>query len=241
MANIKVEEYENFLDCIPDLTYKDIEEQIGTVNYLRKKLKVPSAESNNIDIKLIDIFYGFVKENNKIPTLVEFARLWLKSLLKRYPYYRDHDAFKKGSLARASRAYPSIIRDLHFALYLKHIWKGKCEVVINLDLDAYYLIDILIIKDGKYYGLKLFTDTRRAIEFAEEKPFRNVVEFDDVNYIPLTIEIFDTKEEGKRVELKTNIDCVNKKYDDLFVYGEKHALELEMVMEEILSNKKNVA
>ncbi|MFW6009109.1 MAG: hypothetical protein ACOCP8_07590 [archaeon] len=159
----------NKLDDI-DLQVEDIERQIKKYN-----LTFPSLKRNDIENKMrfpyfVNEFYNFIDEHKKIPMQCEL-----------YSFYKNKhrdiiDKLKDGQLpglkARIYRAYPSYIRDLHFAKLLR---KKTCfeKVIYNLELDVKDGIDILIKHNNKKYAINLYVKTDRSKYYRKKKNNRH--------------------------------------------------------------------
>lgn len=108
-------------------------------------------------------FYNFVIRNQRIPTQYEY--------LVEYCNYKDNKNIiqglnltktqKLGLKARIYRTYPSLVRDLHFGVYLRETGFYN-EVFYNEDIDIKYGIDLIIRKEESEVGICLFTDTKNA-------------------------------------------------------------------------------
>jgi len=146
-------------------------------------------------------FYAFIIKNQRIPSQFNF-----------YSYYHEHNTNNKvikelnenlriPFKARLYRAYPSFVRDVHFAFYLKEC-KEFDNVIYNAKYDVEYGVDLIVEKNNKTYGLNLFTNTSRAI-YARKKKVNRHEKVKDI--IPIDVPI----------------DFNKNKLGDFFLYGEK--------------------
>lgn len=202
---------------VSGLTLEILEEQINNSKFVSYKFYNELSRRNKGMPMLIDIFYDFLFAHGRIPTFVEFARRWIKKVLYSYTYmYLKNDKdFIRGLYERASKSYASIIRDIHLTYYLKSRMKvGK--IIFHRYLDSRNQIDILIVNNG-FYGLKLYTKTEAGEANAEDKKTRNIIPFSNVNYIPVTIDVFNKDEIKKSIKTDSN-----NKYDVIYLYDNKH-------------------
>jgi hypothetical protein len=115
----------------------------------------------------------------------------------------------EGIVKRIKRAYPSFIRDIHFAALMKK-YLPEYEIFYDVKLDMTSDIDLLVIKDGIYYGVILYVLTDRAISQREHKTCK---QFANVNYIEIPLQ--DGKAGGTAGKDYKN--CGN-----FWLYNEKH-------------------
>lgn len=210
-----------------NLTEKDIYDQLSGYNVQFYSYKNKFVEDlKNIPL-FTDSFYKFIFTYNKVPSQDEFHSYYMENYKKILPLtvknYSDDilDGFK----ARIFRLYPSLMRDLHFYLYLKGNLKG-CKIYYNQELDTNYAIDILVEYNGIYYGLKLCTYTKRSMEFLHEKKFRKVKKFKNVIPIVMAINLDD----GDKIETLG---------ESLIVYNESHINRLKYLFNNKMKLYKN--
>lgn len=149
-------------------------------------------------------FYKYLVNNGRIPTQEEF-----------YQYYVSRHKKKvadKDIKGRAYRAYPSIIRDIHFAAMLRHMNEEQNfadEVKYSSVLDMQYDADVMVTKGDKHVGICLFTNDRKSYDNRKKK---QVKRFENVEYIELPISIdysnpgftLYTEEDANKVITKVN-------------------------------------
>ena len=138
-----------------------------------------------------------------IPSPEEFEeryRVENQSLYDSYSSDKYHYAIHN----RVLRAYPSLVRDIMFALFLKEkLHNHKIIVIYNEELDRYEGIDIMICGKNNW-GVHLFTKTKRGEEYRKKKNNRHKDDFTNV------IDI----------DLEVDLDSKNT-YGNIILYGEK--------------------
>ena len=71
-----------------------------------------------------------------------------------------------GIKKRAYRTYPSLVRDIHYATFLKSI---NMNVIYSGALDRDEGIDLLLEVDRNLFALNLFTNTEKAKYWREKR------------------------------------------------------------------------
>lgn len=113
-------------------------------------------------------FYLFVLLYQRIPTPEEF--------FKQYQICYQRDAYKLGSVgevpeevikARLYRAYPSLIRDIHF-YYLCSNDSRFDEVKYSTEVDKQG-VDLIVSKGGKRFAVRLHNNSEAASNWAKTK------------------------------------------------------------------------
>jgi hypothetical protein len=178
-----------------NLTEKDIYDQLNgyDVNFIKYKNDFVENKKN---IPLFTkSFYEFIFTYNRIPSQDELHLYYMDNYKKILPYtvnnYSDEILF--GFKARIFRLYPSLIRDLHFYLYLKENLKN-CKIYYNFSLDSTCAIDILVEYNEIYYGLKLCTDTVSSIKYLiEKRDERKIIVYENVIPIVFLINLKDDR------------------------------------------------
>ena len=154
----------NCFDAIK-LTYKDVENQLRTYPLTFDRTRNKKVEWQLKLPMFVVPFYNYVKSRNTIPNQKDF---WLFYVSENKDYLTSLNLTteeKIGVRARIFRTYPSLVRDLHFGLYIKEN-NFFHSVFYNEFLDIKYGIDLVIENTaGIKIGLNLFTKTRTA-EFA---------------------------------------------------------------------------
>lgn len=176
----------DFLSTI-SLTYIDIENQLVTYSLTFPKYKNDIVE-HGAKFPMFNVaFYDYVKQYNRIPTQSEYIAHWFV-INEQHPSVKMHSIdsdIRYGLECRMNRLYPSLVRDIHFALLLKSKVKGKDSIIfydINMDLEND--IDVGIIINKKCYALNLYINTDRSMAFRSKKVFRHN-RFDNVQYLEL--------------------------------------------------------
>jgi len=184
---------ENRLDKIR-LSSTQIEEQITDYS-----LSFPSTRRRDVEwgMKLpmfVPSFHKYVIGRGVIPRQNEFWELYLSDNESDSQIRRLSPEQREGLKARVYRAYPSLVRDIHFALLLRESGKFD-EVVYNEDLDIIQGVDLIVVKNGDTFAVNLYTNTRRAHRGRSKKQFRHE-ELKEVKNIELPISFRGSKQCG---------------------------------------------
>lgn len=173
------------------LTALGIEEKVRHLKYSGQRREIDPAVENAKLPSMVRSFYELVVRDDSLPDEKQFVEAYLNRYFEkigRTTYrlkkaYREENSpfvFKKDGLeGRILRAYPSLIRDLHFFLLCKE--SGLFEKVIySTYADIYEGIDLKLKKDGQVYIVSLFVNTNRSKQFKKRKykrhDYSNVVE-----------------------------------------------------------------
>ncbi|MFP4017682.1 MAG: hypothetical protein ACOC1K_06480 [Nanoarchaeota archaeon] len=188
-----------------NISYKDIEKQIG--NY---SLKFPSTRNKKVEryIKFpifVDEFYTLLKEKGKIPLQKEFSEYYIKKHKGKDCIKKLNDKEIKALIARLYRAFPSYIRDLHFGKLLKSK-TNFADIIANSTLDVDKGIDVLIRYNQHQYGVCLYIDTKRSQNFRKSK-----IKYQKDGYV--------------YIELPLNLDDC-KQVGEFYLYSEKEIIQL---------------
>jgi len=204
-------DYPSILDKVIQ-TYEEIENQIRNYRLRFIQVRDKDVEWGIRFPEFIPCFYQYLQENNRILSQNEY---WEYYLLSNKEFFSDkgfRESTMDGLKARIFITYPSLVRDIHFAKYIKHnLTEG--EVVYNQKLDLEEGPDLLIIREHKYFGFNLYTNTTRGREAREKKKYRHV-KFDNVKYIELL------------VNFKDSVKC-----GDFFLYGENEYKRILTILE----------
>ncbi|MDP6425965.1 MAG: hypothetical protein QF443_03160 [Dehalococcoidia bacterium] len=185
------------------VTHKDIETQI--VNY---SLNFLNTLNKRVEWGMsfpifVPPFYDYLTRNNgTVPQQEEYWNAYFDCNSKWFNEKRLSDDLIHGLKARIYRTYPSLIRDIHFAKYLQTTLTD-IAVIYDMHLDIQEGIDLLLVKNGAYHAINLYTDTRRAYIGRQKKTFRHK-NYSNVNYIELPVSFQGSKKVG-----------------DFFLYGER--------------------
>jgi len=161
----------NELDNIK-LTSKQIEEQISGYSLSFLPIRRHDIEWGMKFPMFIPAFYKYITEQGIIPQQVEFWEQYDDDN-KSDPIIQQLNLEQREALkARVFRTYPSLVRDIHFALLLRESGEFD-EVIYNQDLDITQGIDLVVIHIENIYVVNLFIDTQRAHEGRYKKQFRH--------------------------------------------------------------------
>lgn len=126
----------------------------------------------NIKPSFVAYFYEYIRNKKEIPTQKEYITYyWLEN--ERWIFDHLNQEQRKGLYGRLCRFYPSMLRDFHFYHLLRESNEYE-KVYYNLKCDLECKADILVKKNGNWYGLQLRTKTRNSDYFYEKKKSRNV-------------------------------------------------------------------
>lgn len=186
----------NMLDVIK-LTSDHISEMIKDFTFTNlKEYENNEIEKHNDFPRFIDVFYKYVYKHSKIPTQEEFFDIYVaENKVELNMMFNSHNwglTEKLGLKHRIYKIYPSFIRDLHASFLFKekttkHFGDNRVKVIYNRELDNKENIDVLIVKDDKYFGLKLLTSTPKANKYKNEKFGRHNEPFENVEYIDVPL------------------------------------------------------
>lgn len=200
MKQLQIAEYPNLLDHLK-IKSTDVSEIIKDYNLTFTQTRINKVEWGIQFPMFLTPFYKYVYLNNKILTQNEFYEFYIS---ENHSFFNDKKfdtETMEGLKARVFRTYPSLIRDLHFNLFVKENVRDA-KVVYNRKLDVEEGIDQLIQYNNKFYAINLFTDTTRAHIGRDKKVFRHTP-FENVQYIELP------------VNFKGSVKC-----GSFFLYGE---------------------
>lgn len=161
--------YQNFLDKI-NLSSKTIEAQIASMKLIFLVQKDHDIEWKTMPPMFIYSFYNFIAIYNRIPTQIEFWNFYYQENKNNFT-----DKVKKSLRAlqaRAFRAYPSFVRDIHF-YYVLIESEMFDRVLYHPDIDIKYGIDFVVRYKEKNYGINCYIDTPRSHQGREKKQFRH--------------------------------------------------------------------
>ena len=189
MKNITISDYEshnlfNHVVFHPEM----VEETISQFRLRFSRTRNDRIEWGVALPAFVKAFYTYLYQYNAIPTQEDFICKYFTKYRQTLANFKFNGEEIEALEARLKRTYPSIMRDFHFAMVLHH--SGQFEKVIyNTDLDLQEGIDILIVQDGLYFGVNLFTDTRNAnhgriVKVNRHTPFDNVIPID----LPVTLD-----------------------------------------------------
>lgn len=182
---LQVNNYTNLLDYIT-LTSKDI---IDTIE--KYPLKFINIRDHYIEWKLnvpifVNSFYLFVVTYQRIPTQDEFYRCYKFINKKFFDEVNLTDEKELALRARTYRAYPSLVRDLHFNKLVSEQFVDY-NIIYNSTLDIDEGIDLLMYNNDNIYAINLYTKTNRAIKTRSTKINKHN-NYENVNYIEFPVD-----------------------------------------------------
>lgn len=143
----------------------------------------------------LNSFYKYVYLNNRIIKQQEFYQYYLSENRHYFEQNRFNQDDLLGLKARIYRTYPSLVRDIHFSTFLKENFV-EAEIIYNRRLDVVEGIDIMIIYRGLFFGINLYTDTKRSNDVRSKKLIRHS-SFSNVNNIDLPVDLSSGHKVGK--------------------------------------------
>jgi hypothetical protein len=129
--------------------------------------------------------YTFHRHLHPLPTQPQF---WEAYVADNEPFFRQRPLSppeQQALQARVYRTYPSLVRDLHFALFLR---EHLAHVLYNPQLDVEEGVDLMVAVHGRLFALNLYTDTKRAHDGRQRKQSRHTP-FTDVTYLELPVSL----------------------------------------------------
>ena len=198
----------NLLETLP-FPATDIERRLGFFKYNPPKIKYAAAERLGNEIpRFVDVFYGLTERLGHIPVFEEFMGAYMRQCDTVYPCKGE---MREGIYARAARAYPSIVRDLHMSLMVRDAGVFD-SVIYDKEVDMYDGIDIEIVQNSQLYGVKLYVDTKNARFYRDAKDYRH------------------TAYKGKIVDMPLNLSDGDR-HGDIYLYAGRHVAKLkEMIV-----------
>lgn len=155
---------------LPQFTLQDIEGQLSKLAFTPSNIRSEKIEYQTSLPYFMTSFNDFLRVNKRIPSQNEYIDNYLRtngqylSSLNLTP--DDMEAVK----ARATRAYPSLIRDLHFTSLLQY--EGY-NPIYDEDADVNGGVDQIIDMYGTPVYIHCFTGTNRAMQDRERKEHRH--------------------------------------------------------------------
>lgn len=133
----------------------------------------------------VEPFYEFILENNRIPQQKEYYDFYMNRNSSFFSENTFGEKILEGLRARIFRTYPSLVRDLHFNLFLREKLAGE-YICYNIKLDINEGIDFIIKYNGIYYGINLYTKTKNSLIARTKKEKRHST-FSNIVYLDLPI------------------------------------------------------
>lgn len=196
------------------LTTIDIENQIKDYKMTQIKFKDYNTEFKLRAPFFMMAFQKFVNTNNRVPGHDEFVAAYK---LYNRAFFATIDGYTTFALeCRARRAYPSLIRDLHFTALLQ---ENGIDVKYDLEADLKG-IDQTITYKGEEFYVHCFVNTRASQVNREIKNYRH-------NF------------KGNHLDLPLDLDSSDAKTVGVFkLYSVKHIEKLKQMMEQKINGGK---
>jgi hypothetical protein len=194
-------DYYNFFD------YRNLELEQLLSSCLKQELHFFKYRNNDAEYKIqwpsfVLPFYTYCATYSKVPSQCDFFVFYLGYHKKFFFHGNYSNDLIKGVQARIHRTYPSLVRDLHFALQIKKEI-ADVHVVYNTKLDMQHDIDVLLVKNERYIALSLFVQTKNADRARKAKKSRHKL-FDNVEYKQLEISV--TEVEKNELALYSSVE-----------------------------------
>lgn len=196
------------------LTSKQIEEQISQYWLTPLKVRDDRVEFRMKIPYFMTAFNRYVKERNKIPSPDQFYAFYTSINYEFFQKIQGDIRAVIGIEARAKRAYPSMIRDVHLTALLK---ENGMDVVYDESMDVNEGVDQIINYKGQKFYVHCFVKTKRSESARNMKDGRH--EFT-----------------GKHIDLPLDLDArdVNTNIGDFRLYSKKHIDALVKTMDSML-------
>ncbi len=161
--------YQNFMEKIP-LSTRAIEAQLRSMKLAFFIEKDEQMEWKTMPPMFIYSFYRFIAQFRRLPDQSEFWQFYLTENQANFTeQIKNHLSALQ---ARAFRAYPSFVRDVHF-YYLLAESREFDRVLYHPDIDVKYGIDFIVQYRGQYFGVNCYISTPRSFQGREKKQFRH--------------------------------------------------------------------
>ena len=220
MACFDEKMFPNLLDSFKS-TSAEIETQLKNYSLYFFQERDPIAENSRFP-GFAHTFYEMLKTTGKIPTQEDFWQEYRESNKFCHQVINLSQPQTTGLKARVFRAYPSLVRDIHFAAYIRDS-NAFNLVLYNEILDIEHGIDLVIGKNNNLYAVSLFTDTAIARSRRNDKKGRHSKQAWMESLIPFDLPI----ELGR-----------SKKAGEFFLYSEPELSMLKCVISTIGANPK---
>ena len=117
-------------------------------------------------------YYNYIYHKKHIPNQNDFWNYYMEVNSNHYTIRSLDKRLIYGLKARASRAYTSLVREMHCIKFVK-----ECSVFdvvkYNLYLDVHKGIDMLIQHNKKLIGVSLFIETKESLKYRKQKKHRH--------------------------------------------------------------------
>lgn len=211
MEKLNVNQFENHLKFY-DLTRSEIEKMCLSPEYplyfYPKDYNDPafiSVENAKLPM-FVSKFYMSVDNRKGINQMFTQKAFWNYYKQQNPKYFSRPEIANNPNLfqkmeGRIFRVYPSLVRDLHFLMYLKER-HGIENVLYNPELDAAIGIDVLLKDKGKVFGIKLLIESERSEKYKNLKDKFRQQSYENIEFIVIP----------KQLD--------NNKFGDFFLYGD---------------------
>ncbi|MGV9141398.1 MAG: hypothetical protein ACOC1X_00510 [Promethearchaeota archaeon] len=190
----------------------DINMDVDSIERKLRKFKLEFIKNKRSDIErkikfpmFVKSFYNYIDEYANLPTQETFFDYYIQKNKNNKNIKKLNDDQLEGLRARIYRAYPSYIRDLHFAKILQEKTELE-EVIYNVELDVNGT-DVLVKENGINYAVNLFVDTKRSNMARIRKKKRHNK---DKKYIDVELPLVFNKA---------------REVGDFFLYGKRELIE----------------
>jgi len=198
-SKFRIQDFPNLLDDF-SFTSVDIEAQLEKYKLEFSEIRDRRVEWEICFPSFVGAFYNYMIRCGEVPSQRDYFQYYLESNKDFFERKKFDSEIVMALEARVFRTYPSLVRDIHFALKCREQFLDA-TVIYNIRLDTEKGIDVLIEKDGKFFGINLYVGTTRAIGVREKKKNRHM-EFENV----------------ENIEFPLTNDLTNN-VGDLFLYG----------------------
>jgi len=184
MKILDINSYPNLLDHL-NLTSSEVCRIIESYTLSFPQVRNDKAEWRIAFPMFLTPFYKYVYNNNRVLNQNDFYNYYLSENKTFFDANKFDAEILEGLKARIYRTYPSLVRDLHFSLFVKENIE-EAQIVYNRKLDVEEGIDLLIKFNDILYAINLYTDTKRAHIGREKKVYRHTP-FENVKYVELPV------------------------------------------------------
>lgn len=173
MRQIKDYQNENLLNAIK-FTSVDVEQAVSDYPLEFDDVKNKKIEWDIKFTPFIMVFYRMVLREQRVPLQNDFIEEYLYINRNEHSVKSLSGEERRALKARLKRTYPSLVRDLHFALLLSENQQID-YVVYHPEPDVRYGIDLLTGYSGEHFAVHLFIKTKRSFTGRNKKKTRHPV------------------------------------------------------------------
>ncbi|MDZ7334535.1 MAG: hypothetical protein ONB32_05185 [candidate division KSB1 bacterium] len=157
------------MEKIP-LSTQVIETQLQSMKLAFFMEKDDQIEWKTMPPMFIYSFYRFIAKFHRLPNQAEFWQFYLDE--NQSLFSEQIKSHLSALQARAFRAYPSFVRDVHF-YYILAESDYFDQVLYHPEIDVKYGIDFIIKYKHQYFGVNCYISTPRSFQGREKKRFRH--------------------------------------------------------------------